>query len=158
MNRVPGEVIGPAIQKIVAKRLGRAGSGLAVISVLGLVELAVGPQGVWTNLITILAPLACAGSLLVIGTRAVRRAFGNPPPRWSPLISVLGLIPLVFGFWLLTFRGLRAFALGGAPSMAWFAWGAWTVLGYRVLIDSTRLSEAGLLAQTMIVPAAEETS
>lgn len=156
MNPNTGEIIGPAIQRIVAKRLGRAGFGLATISLLGLIEMAMGPEDFWVNLATVLGPLVAAASLLIIGTRTVRRAFGDPPAPWSPLVSMVGLLPLAFGFWLLALRGFKGFATGGSPSLDWVAYTAWTVLGYRLLRDSTRISEAGLLAQTMIVPTPEE--
>ena len=158
MSDDPGPVIGPAIQNIVARRLGRAGIGLVVISALGLVEMALGATEPIANLATVLVPLACGGALLALGMRTVKRAFGAEAVRWSPLISVLGLLPLGFGIWLLAYRGLRAFAIGGAPHPGWVGYAAWAILGYRLLRDSARLSEAGLLAQTMIVPAPEETS
>ncbi len=158
MTDNPGPIIGPVIRNIVARRLGRAGLGLVAISAFGLVEMALGPSEPRTNLLTVFVPIACGGALLALGMRTVRRAFGEAPARWSPLISLLGLLPLVFGMWLLAYRGLRSFAIGGAPHVAWVAYAAWTILGYRLLRDSARLSEAGLLAQTMIVPAPEETS
>lgn len=149
-------VVGPVVQRLMARRLGIAGITLALTFALALVEWALVDLDPATHATMISAPLICAPILLALGMRGVRRAFGDPVRPWMSLASASVWIPWAFGGWLVTWRSLRGFALSSGPGLGWLLLCAWGVLGVRLLRDTARVAEVQRLAATMAVPSPEE--
>jgi hypothetical protein len=143
----PQKVVGGAIQRLAAVRLGRAFLPLGVLLLVGLGEMIAGQKpGLDAFLLAVGAP-ASAGAMLAYGFGVVRRAFGRPP-GWWPLAMVGGLVPLAFGVYVLGWRGLRLVAhwdgVTGVLAGIFFS-----LLGYGVLRACQRLSELETLATVM---------
>lgn len=143
----PQEVVGGAIQRLAAVRLGRAFLPLGVLLLVGLGEMIAGRvPGLDPLLLAVGAP-ASAGAMLAYGLGVVQRAFGRPP-AWWPLALAGGVVPLAFGVYVLGWRGLRLVArwdgITGVLTGVVFS-----VLGYGVLRACQRLSELETLATVM---------
>lgn len=149
-------VVGPVVERMIARRLGRAGATLGVVLALGLVEWALRDLRGAVHATAVVGPVASAVVLLAIGFRGVRRAFGDPVRPWMTAASAAVVIPFAFALWLLTIHGLRGFATSEGPSGAWVFHGAWTLLGILVLRDTTRVLELERFATTMILPSPGE--
>lgn len=143
-----GAVVGPAIQRLAASRLGRGFLPLAVLLLVGLSEMIGGRRPGAGALLLALGSLASAGAMLAYGLGAVQRAFGMPRKSWWPLATAGGLVPLVFGVYVLGWRGLRLIARwNGVPSVA--AGAAFVALGFWTLFSWQRIAELETLASVM---------
>ncbi|MCG6955610.1 MAG: hypothetical protein LJF04_06425 [Gemmatimonadetes bacterium] len=143
----PQQVVGGAIQRLAAARLGRAFLPLAVLLLVGLGEMIAGQvPGLDPFLLAVGAP-ASAGAMLAYGLGVVQRAFGRRP-SWWPFAMVGGLVPLAFGVYVLGWRGLRLVArwdgISGVLTGIFFS-----MLGYWILRACQRLSELETLATVM---------
>jgi hypothetical protein len=143
----PQQVVGEAIQRLAAARLGRAFLPLGVLLLVGLGEMIGGRvPGLDPFLLAVGAP-ASAGAMLAYGLGVVQRSFGRPP-GWWPLAMVGGVVPLAFGVYVLGWRGLRLVArwdtIAGVLTGLFFS-----LLGYWVLRACQRLSELETLATVM---------
>ncbi len=150
------QVVGPVVQRLMARRLGVAGITLALAFALALVEWALVELDGATHATMLLGPLLSAPVLLALGMRGVRRAFGDPVRPWMSLASASVWIPWAFGVWLLTWRSLRGLAVSGGPGWGWLLLLTWGVLGFRLLRDTARVAEVQRLAATMVLPSPEE--
>jgi hypothetical protein len=143
----PQQVVGGAIQRLAAVRLGRAFLPLGVLLLIGLGEMIAGRvPGLDPFLLAVGAP-ASAGAMLAYGLGVVQRAFGRPP-AWWPFAMMGGLVPLAFGVYVLAWRGLRLVArwdgITGVLTGIFFS-----LLGYWILRACQRLSELETLATVM---------
>jgi hypothetical protein len=146
--------VGQAIQRLAAVRLGRGFLPLAMLLVIGLGEMIGAPAG-QAGLPLAVGATVAAGAMLAHGLRVVQRAFGTPPRSWWALASVGGLLPLVFGVYVLGWRGLRLIARW--DGFADVASGiVFTALGYWILRSWQRLFELETLATVMDLGAVAE--
>jgi hypothetical protein len=149
-GQVTGPVVGPAIQRLAAARLGRGFVPLAILLLTGLSEMIGGRRPGAGALLLTVGALASAGAMLAYGLGAVQRAFGLPRKSWWPLATAGGLVPLAFGLYVLGWRGLRLIARwDGVPHVAVGA--AFAALGLWTLIAWQRLAELETLATAMTV-------
>ena len=138
------QVVGSAIQDMAATRLGRGFLPLGLLFLVGLGQMLRGGGGF---ALAAGAPLA-AGAMLAYGLRVVQRAFGRPARPWMILAVVGGLLPPVFGVYVLGWLGLRSVAEGGG--LASFVGGVVMVgLGIWVLRAWMQIMELHRLAETM---------
>jgi len=143
-----GSVVGPAIQRLAAARLGRGFLPVAVLLLVGLSEMIGGRRAGAGALLLALGALASAGAMLAYGLGAAQRAFGVPRKAWWPLATAGGLVPLVFGVYVMGWRGLRLIARwDGVPSVA--AGAAFVALGLWTLLSWQRIAELETLASVM---------
>lgn len=145
---MPGQVVGPAVQRLAAARLGRGFFPLAVLLLVGLSEIVTGTGRGAGPLLLVLGAPASAAAMLAYGQGAVQRAFGHPEKSWWRLATAGGLVPLCFGLYVLGWQGLRLIAqwngaAGVATGVLFGALGAWTLLAWQ------RVSELETLAAVM---------
>jgi len=144
----PNQVVGQAIQRLAAARLGRGFLPLAILLLMGLGEMIGGRvPGMDPVLLAVGAP-ASAGAMLLYGMGVVQRAFGQPRKGWWSLAGAGALIPLAFGIYVLGCRGLRLVARWDGISDV-LAGVLFAALGYWVLRSWQRLSELETLATVM---------
>ncbi len=136
--------VGQAIQRLAAKRLGRAFLPLALLFLTGLGRMLSAHEGF---LLAAGAPLS-AGAMLAYGLRVVERTFGKPPRPWMALAVVGGVVPPAYGLWVLGWEGLRTLASGGGLS-AVVVGVLMSVLGVWVLRAWVRILELNRLAEVM---------
>jgi hypothetical protein len=147
-SQVTGAVVGPAIQRLAAARLGRGFLPLGVLLLVGLSEMIGSRRPGAGAFLLALGALASAGAMLAYGLGAAQRAFGLPRKSWWPLATAGGLVPLVFGVYVLGWRGLRLIARwDGVPGVA--AGAAFVALGLWTLVSWQRLAELETLATAM---------
>jgi hypothetical protein len=148
----PNQVVGPAIQRLAAARLGRGFLPLGVLLLVGLGEMISGRvPGSGPLLLAVGAP-ASAGAMLAYGLGVVQRAFGRERRPWWPLATAGGLVPLAFGVYVLGWRGLRLVAgWNGIPEVLTGVF--FTLLGFWILRSWQRLSELETLATVMTLGA-----
>lgn len=140
------QTVGQAIQKLAAKRLGRAFMPLALLFLGGLGQMLATGSGF---LLVAGAPLS-AGAMLAYGVRVVQRAFGKPARPWMALAVAGSVVPLAYGLWVLGWQGLRAVASGrGLTSVV--AGLVMSVLGLWLLRAWTRILELNRLAEVVSV-------
>lgn len=146
-DSTPEQVVGRAIQDLTAARLGRGFIPLGILALVGVGELALAGlarPGGWVLMVG--APLAGV-AMLAYGLRGVQRAFGRPERPWMALAGAGSLLPLLFGLYVVGWRGLREMARGGwAPVVGGLAL---TLLGGWVLRAWVRVLEVQRLAETM---------
>lgn len=141
----PHQVVGRAIQKLAAARLGRGFVPLALLFLLGLGRLlAAEGGGVW---LAMGAPLSAA-AMFAYGLRVTQRAFGRPHRRWMTSAAVGGLVPIAFGLYVFGWLGLRTLARWEG-SVAVMSGIACTLLGLWSLRSWMKLSELQRLAEVM---------
>jgi hypothetical protein len=139
------KVVGNAIQDLTAARLGRGLMPLGVLAVAGGVQLAtVGPAGP-DGLALVGGASMSAAAMIAYGQRVVQLAFGRPARWWMTLAAVGSLIPPAFGVYVLGWRGLRTFALGGGwvdASLAILhgALGVWVLRSWLGVMQVERLA------------------
>jgi hypothetical protein len=141
----PRRAVAIAIQDLIAARLARGLIPLALLFLWGLARL-VGLGAGEPQEIALLVGAVCAGGTMVAyGHRIVQRAFGRPESAWMSVAVWGSLIPLLFGLYVLGWRGLRAIATGGGLTGALvgigFAWmGAWVLRSWMRVVEVERLA------------------
>lgn len=155
MKPVP-EVVGPGIQDLAARQIGRATLTLALI---GLVSL-----GEWVNsglsdpisFWALAGVPASAGALVAVGWRGVQQGFGRNPVGVLRLAGLLAAVPFMHGLWVFGVSGLRRLTEGTPGLAAWVLAGLYVVLGLRLLRDTLQVHDVARLAHTMLAPSTDE--
>ena len=136
------QTVGQAIQKLAAKRLGRAFVPLALLFLGGLGRMLATREGF---ILAAGAPLS-AGAMLAYGLRVVARAFGKPSRPWMTLALAGGVVPPAYGLWVLGWEGLRTLASGGGfrtviAGLLLSLLGAWVLRAWVRILELSRLAE-----------------
>jgi hypothetical protein len=147
--------VAAAIQSLVAARLGRGFLPAGLLFVVGFVELAApifrgapGASAPSRGLVLAVGARASAAALLARGQRVVQTAFGHPARPWMRLARWGDVVPLLYGLYVLGWRGLREFAVGG--DLAGAALGiVFALLGTWILRSWMRIVEVEQLARHM---------
>lgn len=151
-------VLTPAMRTLAVRRLAGGFLTLTGVVLVGLVGWFGTGWGPSVGSGVVLGALASAGSLLVVGQRAVRRAFGLAPAGLWRLSALARVVPGAWALWVLVVPGV----LEGRSALereAWFALAVSGVIGLlalRVLLVAHRVGELETLADTMVVPTGEE--
>ena len=144
----PRQAVAGAIQDLAAARLGRGFLPMGVLLLVGLVELGTRGPGDGSALLLASGALASAGAMLAHGLRVVQESFGRPPRLWMTLARWVTMLPLLFGLYVLGWRGLRQLAVGeGLASLALGI--VFAVMGSWVLRAWMRVVEVEQLARLM---------
>ena len=151
----PRQAVASAVQNLVAMRLGRGFVPAGLLFLAGLVELGasllrVGAAGAGDTGAVVLAggAIVSAAALLAHGQRLVQESFGRPRRPWMTLARWGTGVPLVYGVYVLGWRGLRELAMG--DGMAGLALGiVFAVLGTWLLRSWMRVVEVERLARVM---------
>lgn len=138
----PARVVGRAIQKLAAARLGRGFVPLALLFLLGLGEMLTRAGGF---ALAAGAPLA-AGAMLAYSLRVVQRAFGRPPRLWMVGARLAALVPPSFGVYVVGWLGLRGVAQARGVGdvlvgLVFSVLGAWVLRSWMRLLELHRLAE-----------------
>jgi len=146
----PRTAVATAIQNLVAARLGRGFLPAGAIFLTGLVELGTGGLGDRGGWVLAVGALASAGAMLAYGLRIVQEAFGRRPRLWMVPARWGSVLPLLFGLYVLGWRGLRQLALGeGASGL--FVGIVFAGVGTWILRAWMRVVEVEQLARLMTV-------
>lgn len=142
---IPGLVVGPAIQRLAAARLGRGFFPLGVLFLVGLGEMVDTRSGGAGPLVLAFGAPVSAAAMLAYGLGVVQRAFGHAPRAWWPLATAGGFVPLAFGLYVLGWLGLRGIARWNSASsvatgVAFGALGVWTLRSWQRLSELERLA------------------
>ncbi len=148
-----GQTIGPAIMKSMVPRLGRALVPIVIAWIVGWLQIARGAPGSAAVLL-FGAPIAI-GLLLVLSTSIVRNAFGRPLRPWMAVAPLGGVVPIVFGLYVLGWMGLRETAAGGSGVEIGIGL-AMVVLGGWILRAVMNVIELQQLARVMVAPTSAE--
>lgn len=106
-----GEVtVAAAVERMVVRRVGRGLLPLLPLGLAGLVEGIAGWSAWPSALLLSGGALAAAGGVVLYGHEVVRRSLGRPGGWPRRLRMVAGLVPYLYGLWVLTLRGLRPLA------------------------------------------------
>ena len=139
------QVVGAAIQKTMAARLGRGFLPLALLATVAIAELIT--AGGWgaAGWVLLGGSASTAVAMLAYGLRVVQRTFGRSPRPWMIGAGVGGVVPPVFGVYVLGWRGLRAFAtaegvLGVLLATAFAAAGVWVLRSWMRVVEVERLA------------------
>jgi hypothetical protein len=137
------QIVGRAIQRLAAARLGRGFVPLALLFLMGVGRMLWGSGGL---VLALGAPLA-AGAMLVHAQRVVQRAFGRPPRAWMSLAGPAWVVPVGFGVWVLGWLGLRGVAVGGGvisvtSALLFAGLGAWVLRAWHEILELHSLAEA----------------
>jgi hypothetical protein len=138
----PARAVGDAIQNLVAVRLGRGFLPLALLFALGMVHLVVGSED---GLVVALGAVLTSGAMLAYGLRTAQRALGRPEKGWMMAATVGGIVPPLYGMYVLAWRGLRAVAVGGTAAafgvgVLHVALGVWVLRSWMRVVEIERLA------------------
>ena len=136
------QTVGLAIQKLAAKRLGRAFTPLTLLFLGGLGQMLATGEGF---LLAAGAPLS-ALAMLAYGLRVVQRSFGKPRRLWMALAVAGGIVPTAYGLWVLGWGGLRALAsaegiVAVAVALVTSVLGLWVLRAWVRILELSRLAE-----------------
>jgi hypothetical protein len=139
----PRAVVAPAVQTLVAARLGRGFLPLAVLFGVGVAERFV-PSGEGT-LVLPLGSVLAAGAMLAYGLRIAQRAFARPQKAWMSLAMWGSLVPPLFAVYVLGWRGLRQLATGDGLTdfgvgIAFAVLGTWAMRSWMRVVEVERLA------------------
>ena len=152
-------LVAESIRAIAARRLGRAFFPLVLLAVCAVGAFFLGSLEGAVALGMVAGSAVVAAAFLAMAQSAVRLAAGWPATGGWRIAGVAWIVPWAWGLWVLV-------AAAVLPGRVALAAGAWMQLGValacgllaaRVLRDSLRIGELRVLAETMIVPAPEET-
>ncbi len=144
------QVVGRAVQDLTAARLARGFIPLALLCVAGVLEWLRG-AGAERTLVLVLGGPAAGAAMLAYGLKGVQTALGRPARPWMALAVLGGVVPLVFGIYVLGWLGLRGIALGGGPATVGVSVG-FVLLGMWVLRSWWKLVEVQGLVRVMSMP------
>lgn len=148
----PARAVADAIQNLVAARLGRGFFPLAVLFALGMAELVAGAEH---RPLLALGAVLTSGAMLAYGLRTAQRALGKPERAWMSMAAVGGIVPPLYGTYVLAWRGLRAVATGHT-AVALGLGALHVALGVWVLRSWTRVAEVERLARIMTLNLEED--
>jgi hypothetical protein len=140
----PRVVVATAVQDLVATRLGRGFVPLALLFVVGVVEVITGPGT--DGLLLPLGAVGAALAMLAYGLRISQRAFARPHKAWMSWAMLGSLVPPVFAVYVLAWRGLRQLATaGGLPGwgvgIAFALAGTWAMRTWMKVVEVERLAQ-----------------
>ncbi|MFV2006938.1 MAG: hypothetical protein ACC667_05805 [Longimicrobiales bacterium] len=136
----PAPAVGWAVQRTAAAILGR---GFVPLMALGLTGLIQGLRGrlFATEVVTlVLGSVLTAAAMLAYGQLAVHKAFGRPKRAWMEVASMSGVLPYVFGVYVVVGFGLMplraGLGLGQVMATLFFAgMGGWCLRSQWRLTD-----------------------
>lgn len=94
------QAVGTAVQSTVAAILGRAFLPLMALGITGLVEGLRGRLYADEVVVLLLGSVLTAAAMLAYGQLAVHKAFGRPKRAWMLAATMSGLLPYVFGVYV----------------------------------------------------------
>lgn len=149
----PARVITTAIRTLAANRLRRGAPPLGLLLVYGVAGAIVYGPRTADYLLLAGGALVTGLVLLWMGVRALLRARGRTGRSWMGLVHLGELVPVLYGVYLVFYRGLRPF---GALPDDWL-WPAaealaFVVLGAWVLRVTWQVAEVRRLAGEMAGP------
>jgi len=144
----PRQAVATAIQNLVVVRLGRGFVPAAILFLVGLVELGTRGPADGRALFLAAGALVSAAAMLGHGLRVVQEAFGRRARAWMIVARWASGLPLLYGLYVLAWRGLRELAAGGG--LTGFGLGiVFAALGLWVLRSWMRVVEVEALARVM---------
>jgi hypothetical protein len=144
----PRQAVASAIQDLVAARLARSFVPAGLLFLAGLAELGVRGPADGAALLLSAGAAVSAGAMLAHGLCVVQNAFGRRPRLWMTVARWGSFTPLLYGLYVLGWRGLRELAMGEGLAR----WGlgiSFAFLGTWVLRSWTRVVEVEQLARLM---------
>jgi len=110
-TRPSGEAaVASAVERLVVRRVGRGLLPLLPLARLGLVEGLLGWSS-WRGALLLTGGAVVSGAGVVLyGHEVIRRSLGRPRGWPRRLRLAAGVVPYLFGLWVLTLRGLRPLA------------------------------------------------
>ncbi len=134
------QAVGTAVQSTAAAILGRGFLPLVALGITGLVEGLRGRLFADEVVVLLLGSVLTAAAMLAYGQLAVHKAFGRPKRAWMLAASMSGLLPYVFGVYVVVgfgFMPLRGgLGLGRVIATLFFVGtGAWCLRSQWRLTD-----------------------
>ena len=144
----PEQAVGRAIQDLMATRLGRGFVPLALLAVVGLLELAWLDFTGGGGLALVLGAVAAGSAMLAFGLRISQLAFGRTQRPWMSAAMLFSLIPPGFALYVLVWRGLRFFLVGsgfsGFAAACFFTLaGGWVMRSWMSVVEMGRMMASG---------------
>lgn len=141
----PQQLVGRAIQELTAARLGRAFVPLVVTLIVGIVQVVRFGSGSPGGAMLIVGATATGAAMLAYGLRVTQQAFGRTGRRWMTLAMFGSVIPPSFALYLLGWRGLRLFVVGGglpvlASALLFTLLGLWIMRSWMKVVEVERLA------------------
>jgi hypothetical protein len=148
-NPPAAQVVGTAIQNLMAARLGRAFLSVAAVGLVGLGRALLETPPVGDAWALAAGALATAAAMLAYGQRVVQRALGRTARPWMGAALVGSLVPPVYGVYVVGWHGLRGIAEGGGGGAGLHAIlltgaGVWVLRSWMRIVEIERL--AGVMA------------
>ncbi|GMR12002.1 MAG: hypothetical protein BMS9Abin29_0189 [Gemmatimonadota bacterium] len=149
----PARAVGTAVQRTVASTLGRGFVPLMALGLTGLVEGLRGRLFATEVVALVLGSLLTAAAMLAYGQLAVHKAFGRPKHAWAGLASMGGMVPYVFGVYVVVGFGLMPLR-GGVGLGRLVATLFFVAMGSWCLRSQWRLTDLHLFVRSISEPAA----
>lgn len=150
----------PALRGLAVRRLSDGLRILVGVALVGLVGWAAGGWR-WPVAVGMMGgAVVSAGALLVMGQRAVWRAFGLERTGLRRLSGVARLVPAAWALWLFAIPGVVQVQAAFA-ARRWVLVAIGTAVAYlalRVIVTAHRVGELETLAVSMVTPAPEESA
>ena len=105
-SRDPSRAVGTAVQRTAAATLGRAFMPLMALGLTGLIQGLRGRLFATEVVALVLGSVLTAAAMLAYGQLAVHKAFGRPKSAWMGIASMSGLLPYLFGVYVVVGFGL----------------------------------------------------
>ena len=141
----PEQAVGRAIQGLMATRLGRGFMPLALLAMVGLLELLSFDFTGGGGLVLVLGALAAGVAMLSFGLRASQLAFARAERQWMSAAMLSSFVPPGFALYVLGWRGLRFFVVGSGvsgfvTSIFFTVMGLWAMRSWMRVVEVERLS------------------
>ncbi len=132
--------VGKAVQRTAAATLGRGFMALMALGLTGLIQGIRGTLATTEVVALVLGSALTAVAMLAYGQLAVQKAFGRPKRWWMVAASMSGLLPYVFGVYVVVAFGLMplrgGLGLGRVLATLFFVgMGAWCLRSQWRLTD-----------------------
>lgn len=99
--------VADAVERLVVRRVGRALLPLLPLALVGLVEGVLGWSTWGGALLLAGGGVVAAVGVVLYGHEVIRRSLGRPEGWRRRLQMASGVVPYLYGLWVLTLRGLR---------------------------------------------------
>jgi len=141
----PQQVVGVAVQKLAAARLGRGFVPLAILLPAGVAQMLRDGYATPSAMILVVGAPLVALAMLAYALRIVQRAFGRPARAWMSLAMVGSLLPPTFAVYVFAWPGLRMLFGGGglsgfASAVLFTVLGAWVLRSWMKVVQVERLA------------------
>lgn len=132
--------VGKAVQRTVAATLGRGFVPLMALGLTGLIQGLRGRLFAHEVVALVLGSVLTAAAMLAYGQVAVQKAFGRPKRAWMVAAKMSGVLPYVFGVYVVVGFGLiplrGGLGLGRVLATLFFVgMGAWCLRSQWSLTD-----------------------